>query len=56
MRQFGTSGEDQALGVSADSSGGVYVVGNTNGEFPGQTIEGEQDAFLTKFATDYEDK
>ena len=34
-RQFGTSEFDTAIEVSGDSSGGVYVVGNTNGEFPG---------------------
>ena len=55
-RQFGTSEFDSAGGVSADSSGGVYVVGFTFGTFPGQTSEGGQDAFLAKFATDDEDK
>jgi hypothetical protein len=55
-RQFGTSEFDAAGGVSADSSGGVYVVGFTFGTFPGQTSEGGQDAFLAKFATDDEDK
>ncbi len=55
-RQFGTSEVDFANGVSADSSGGVYVVGSTFGTFPGQTNVGGQDAFLAKFATDDEDK
>jgi hypothetical protein len=55
-RQFGTSGGVSATGVSADSSGGVYVVGFTFGTFPDQTNEGGQDAFLAKFATDDEDK
>ena len=55
-RQFGTSEFDAAGGVSADSSGGVYVVGGTFGTFPGQTNVGGQDAFLAKFATDDEDK
>ena len=54
-RQFGTSEFDAALGVSADSSG-VYVVGSTGGEFPGQTNEGREDAFLAKFAIDDDDK
>jgi hypothetical protein len=51
-RQFGTSEDDFALGVSADSSGGVYVVGNTNGEFPGQTSEGGGDAYIRKYNSD----
>ena len=50
--QFGTSEFDYASGVAADSSGGVYVVGNTNGEFPGQTEEGDQDAFIRKDNSD----
>ena len=53
-RQFGTSGIDAASGVSADSSGGVYVAGETDGIFPGQTSEEETDAFLAKFAIDHD--
>src|SRR5215212_7563847 len=48
-RQFGTSEGATANGVSADSSGGVYVVGFTNGELPGQTDEGGADAFIRKY-------
>jgi hypothetical protein len=33
----------------------VYVVGSTGGEFPGQTNEGREDAFLAKFAADHDD-
>ena len=51
-RQFGTSEVDYASGVAPDSSGGVYVVGNTDGEFPGQTGEGDQDAFIRKYNSD----
>src|SRR5215212_8253297 len=55
-RQFGTSSFDIALGVSADSSGGVYVAGYTGGTFPGQINEGgETDAFFAKFAIDDDD-
>ena len=50
--QFGTSELDFALGVSADSSGGVYVVGIAGGEFPGQTNEGGSDAFIRKYNSD----
>ena len=31
---------------------GWYVVGNTDGEFPGQTGEGDQDAFIRKYNSD----
>src|SRR5215212_3597678 len=51
-RQFGTSEGATANGVSADSSGGVYVVGFTNGELPGQTDEGIRDAFIRKYNAD----
>jgi hypothetical protein len=51
-RQFGTSEFEYASDVSVDSSGGVYVVGNTDGEFPGQTREGDQDAFIRKYNSD----
>ena len=42
-RQFGTSSYDIAFGISVDASG-VYVVGETNGTFPGQTSAGDDDA------------
>ncbi len=48
--QFGTSGNDLAYDVSADSFGNVYVVGYTDGAFPlPQTNSGGYDAFLSKF-------
>jgi hypothetical protein len=51
-RQFGTSGADFARGVSADSSGGVYVAGSTEGTFLGETSLGHIDAFLAKLVDD----
>ncbi len=45
-RQFGTSGYDQARGISVDTSGRVYVVGSTGGTLPGQTSSG---AFVRKY-------
>ena len=47
-RQFGTTGTDQALALAADASG-VYVVGSTDGRFPGQTASGATDAFIARF-------
>jgi hypothetical protein len=49
MKQFGTPDFDRALGVAVDSSGNVYVGGETIGAFPGQTSLGFYDAFLAKF-------
>lgn len=49
MKQFGTPDFDRALGVAVDSSGNVYVGGQTIGAFPEQTSLGFYDAFLAKF-------
>jgi hypothetical protein len=48
-RQFGTEGDDSAEGVSVDMAGNVYVVGLTEGTFPGQRRAGRVDAFVCKF-------
>jgi hypothetical protein len=42
---------DNAHGVSANGSG-VYLVGDTEGEFPGQTQLVFTDAFLAKLGDD----
>jgi hypothetical protein len=55
-RQFGSSEFDFINnGVSVDSSG-VYVAGQTSGTLPGQTSEGDEDAFLAKLSIDDDDK
>lgn len=46
--QLGTSQNDVAYGVAADSTG-VYVGGVTYGAFPGQTNGGNSDAFIAKY-------
>jgi hypothetical protein len=52
-RQFGTSENDIAYGVSADpSSGDVYVVGETLGTMPDQSREEGRDAFIRKYNSD----
>jgi hypothetical protein len=48
-RQFGTASFDQAAAASVDGAGNVYVVGDTEGAFPGQTLTGGADAFVRKF-------
>jgi len=47
-RQLGTSATDLALGVSADSSGNLYVVGCTASSLAGPH-EGRDDAFIVKY-------
>jgi hypothetical protein len=46
-RQFGTSGNDRALGITAHADG-VYVFGSTTGVFPTQTSAGGSDFFVAK--------
>ena len=46
--QFGTEEADFPSNVVADATG-VYVIGSTNGSFPGQRDRRAQDAFLTRF-------
>ena len=48
-RLFGTSSYDMTGGVSIDSSGNVYVVGYSNGNFDNKTNLGRSDMFLVKF-------
>lgn len=51
IRQFGTSGADQAIGVSAVGSSGITnIVGSTTGAFSGFTNAGGVDYFLMRRA------
>jgi uncharacterized protein (TIGR03437 family) len=47
-RQFGTTVDDIAYAVAA-GGGGVYVVGETGGTFPGQAQSFSTDAFVRKY-------
>ena len=49
VRLFGSRGGDQAQGVVADSTGNVYVVGQTDDTLPGQSKTGDCDAFIAKY-------
>jgi len=49
-RQMGTSSGEQGYGVTVDSSGYIYVVGNTGGDLDNNTNSGLQDVFLFKYA------
>ncbi len=47
-RQFGTSGQDQVLGIAANRSG-IYLSGVTNRAWPGYTNAGLNDVYVRKF-------
>ena len=47
-RQFGTSTQDLALGLTADATG-VYIVGSTGGTLPGESVS--SGAFIRKYDT-----
>ncbi len=49
IRQFGTTGLDEAKSVAVDPTGCSYVVGETFGTLPGQTPAGTLDAFIRKY-------
>ena len=48
-KQLGTSKHDRARGVATDSSGNVYVRGDTYGGLDGNTSAGNSDIFVVKY-------
>jgi hypothetical protein len=46
-KQFGTSADDHAFGISSDGLGNLYIAGATSGDFDGPNA-GESDAFVAK--------
>ena len=48
-KQLGTSTFDEGSGVTTDSSGNIYVTGDTGGGLDGNTSSGKQDIFLIKY-------
>lgn len=48
-RQVGTASSDQALDISLDTNGNVYVTGNTKGDLDGNSNAGLEDGFLIKY-------
>ncbi|MDX2215544.1 MAG: SBBP repeat-containing protein [Oculatellaceae cyanobacterium bins.114] len=49
LRQFGTTGLDESQGVTTDSTGNVYITGETNSALFGGSPAGDSDAFIAKF-------
>jgi hypothetical protein len=50
IRQFGTSGRDEALAVAVDGSD-VYVAGRAGGAMPGTAALGRSDAIVARYTT-----
>ena len=48
--QFGSSASDGALAVAADRAGNIFVAGHTEGTLQGQTLAGDDDAFVRKLS------
>jgi len=48
-QQLGTSSWDRAWAVASDSSGNVYVAGDTRGGLDGNSNAGEDDLFVVKY-------
>ncbi|MCP4133877.1 MAG: hypothetical protein GY754_23105, partial [bacterium] len=49
VEQFGTGFDDRACDVAIDSSGNIYITGNTKGDLVGNTMAGDSDIFLVKY-------
>ena len=49
VKQFGTTGRDEWAYIAFDGSGNVYVAGQTDGAFTGNTNQGFDDGFVAKF-------
>ena len=49
ISQFGTTGADTGLGIVADGSGNIFVVGSTDGNLDGNINAGLDDIFLVKY-------
>ena len=47
--QFGSPGQDAANSITTNSSGNIYIAGETLGSLPGNTNVGSQDAYIAKY-------
>ena len=48
-QQFGSTGNDRITAIGVDSAGDVYAAGFASGALPGQTLQGDTDAFVVKY-------
>ena len=46
--QFGSPASDEVVGVAVDSTGNIFVAGNTQGALPGQSNAGDWDSFIVR--------
>ena len=49
VKLLGTASYDYGLGVATDSSGTIYVTGETSGDLGGETNAGGSDIFLARY-------
>jgi hypothetical protein len=49
VRLLGTASHEVGCGVATDSSGNIYVTGETKGDLGGETNEGGRDIFLARY-------
>ena len=52
LDQFGTAGDDAAVGVDTDELGNYYLTGYTNGDLTGEGNAGSYDAWVAKYDSD----
>ncbi len=50
-QQLGTSSSDEGRGITSDSSGNIYVTGDTGGGLDGNTHAGSADLFVVKYSS-----
>ena len=51
-KMLGTSGNDSAYALTTGADGAIYVAGYTQGNLDGQSNNGEDDVFVTKYNSD----
>ena len=51
-RILGTSGSDVVNAITTGNDGSIYIAGSTEGDLDGQTHNGSNDAFISKYDSD----